>query len=140
MSRFFEKYGLYCAWLVSFAALFGSLYLGEILDITPCNLCWYQRICIYPLVLILGIATYRHDKAVTIYAIPLALIGAAIALYHILYQYYPFFRSANVCGKEHQCAQPAYTFFNYITLPHLSLISFLLIALLLYLSTRKVAT
>ena len=71
---------LYAAWLVSLAATLGALFIGEVLGQTPCVLCWYQRIAMFPLVWILGVACLTSDRRVGYYALPLALIGGVIAL------------------------------------------------------------
>lgn len=68
---------LYGAWFVSLIATLGSLYLSEIKGFIPCDLCWFQRIFMYPLVLILGIATLQNDWKVVRYALPLSVIGEA---------------------------------------------------------------
>ena len=67
----------------------GSLYFSEVADFMPCTLCWYQRIAMYPLVLLLGIAAFRRDRAIRLYVVPLAVVGAAISIYHYLYRVVP---------------------------------------------------
>ncbi len=73
---------LYLAWAIALAATLGALFIGEVLGQTPCGLCWYQRIAMFPLALILGVAVLREDMGVRFYALPLALAGAAVALWH----------------------------------------------------------
>lgn len=73
---------LYVAWAIALVATLGALFIGEVLGQTPCVLCWYQRIAMFPLVLILGVAALREDRGVHFYALPLALAGAAVALWH----------------------------------------------------------
>ncbi len=75
---------LYSAWLVSLAATLGALFIGEVLGQTPCVLCWYQRIAMFPLAWVLGVACLTNDRRVGRYVLPLALIGAVIALWHSL--------------------------------------------------------
>ena len=75
---------LYGAWLVSLAATLGALFIGEVLGQTPCLLCWYQRIAMFPLAWILGVGCLTNDRRVGRYALPLAMIGAVIALWHSL--------------------------------------------------------
>lgn len=75
---------LYLAWVVALVGLIGSLYLGEISGVQPCTYCWYQRVALYPLALLLGIACYRDDRGIVVYALPLALMGAVIALLQTL--------------------------------------------------------
>ena len=74
--------GLYLAWLAALAATLGALFVGEVLGQEPCHLCWWQRVAMFPLAVILGLACLRGDLGVWRYALPLALAGAAVALYH----------------------------------------------------------
>ncbi len=75
---------LYLAWLVALVATLGSLYFSEVRGFRPCILCWYQRICMYPLSVLLGIAAFRNDFGVRRYVLPLAVIGVSIALFQNL--------------------------------------------------------
>ena len=74
---------LFAAWAVALIATLSVLFIGEVLGQTPCILCWYQRAFMFPLAVILGIAAWRADFTIRIYAIPLAIIGAGIALWHL---------------------------------------------------------
>jgi disulfide bond formation protein DsbB len=84
-----KNYRLYAAWIIACLATIGSLYFGEIKNHEPCSLCWYQRIAIFPLAIILGIAAFRNDYGITSYALPLSLIGLTFALIHVCLQYAP---------------------------------------------------
>ena len=75
---------LFAAWFLALAASLSILFIGEILGQTPCHLCWFQRAFMFPLSVILGIAAWRSDLSIWRYALPLAGIGGAIALYHWL--------------------------------------------------------
>lgn len=77
---------LYSAWFVSLVAMLGSLYFSEVQGFIPCELCWYQRIAMYPLVLILGIATFTNDTKAPRYVLPLSLLGGSISVLHYLEQ------------------------------------------------------
>lgn len=133
-----KTYSLYFAWLCTLAGLLLSLVLSNMYHWPICHLCWYQRMCLYPLVLILGIACFREDRHVGIYAIPLSLIGAALALYQYLEQMIPGFAPIDVCGSGPNCSSIHMKLLGFITLPFISLLGFVLIALLLYRSTDKV--
>ncbi|MEY8828857.1 disulfide bond formation protein B [Sedimentitalea sp. XS_ASV28] len=74
---------LFAAWAVALIATLSVLFIGEVLGQTPCILCWYQRAFMFPLAVILGIAAWRADFTIRIYALPLAIIGAGIALWHL---------------------------------------------------------
>lgn len=80
---------LYASWVIALAAMLVSLYFSEIRKFIPCELCWYQRILMYPLVLILGIATFQGDTRVKKYVLPMAVIGAFISIMHYLEQKVP---------------------------------------------------
>ncbi len=82
--RFFQRWGLLFAWFISLIATFASLFASEILNYEPCMLCWYQRVFMFPLVIILGIAAYRRDNKIVPYAMPLAVIGGLIAIYQFI--------------------------------------------------------
>ena len=73
---------LFAAWVLALAATLGALFIGEVLGEQPCVLCWYQRICMFPLAPILFVATLRADAAVWRYALPLSVMGALVAAYH----------------------------------------------------------
>lgn len=75
---------LYLAWVVALIATIGSLYFSEVRLFRPCILCWYQRVCMYPLVVLLGLAALRSDLNVRRYAVALAVIGWAVALFQNL--------------------------------------------------------
>jgi disulfide bond formation protein DsbB len=73
---------LSAAWAVALVSTFAALFIGEVMGMTPCQLCWYQRILMFPLAVILGMAAFGNDTRGAIYALPLALAGAAVAGYH----------------------------------------------------------
>lgn len=123
--------GLTAAWVVALLATAGSLYFSEVANYTPCTLCWYQRIAMYPLVLILGIAAIRRDIDIRIYAIPVALVGAAISTYHYFLEWFPQI-DTGACSAVIPCTQVWFRGFGFISLPFLALVAFgLVIAFLL---------
>ena len=66
---------LSAAWAVALVSTFAALFIGEVMGMTPCQLCWYQRILMFPLAVILGMAAFGNDRRGAIYALPLALGG-----------------------------------------------------------------
>ncbi|WP_088083119.1 disulfide bond formation protein B, partial [Bacillus mobilis] len=84
-----RNYTLYMAWIVSMIATLGSLFFSEILGFIPCELCWFQRIMMYPLCIILGIATFYNEKNIKKYVLPISIIGGSISLYHYAIQKIP---------------------------------------------------
>lgn len=134
MSLFFRRYSLFLAWLLSMIATIGSLYFSEIRHWTPCNICWYQRICLFPLVIILGIAAYRNDRRIGTYVFFQVLAGAFLALYQLVQGHLPHMFSTVLCGPESSCVENQFTLFSWISLPLLGLLAFLGIFVLLLLA------
>lgn len=124
------------AWLVAAVATAGSLYMSEVEEFQPCSLCWYQRIAMYPLVVILGVGVLRNDRGVRWYALPLALIGAGIAAYHYQLERFPD-QEALACSLSVPCTTIWFEEFGYITIPMMALSAFLLIAVILTLGGRR---
>ncbi len=123
------------AWVVALLAMVGSLYFSELANYTPCTLCWYQRIAMYPLVLILGIAAIRRDTAIRLYAIPLAAVGLGISSYHYLLEWFPDI-DAGACKVGIPCTQVWFREFGFVSLPLLALVSFALVITLLLIPMR----
>ncbi|TCS96695.1 disulfide oxidoreductase [Hazenella coriacea] len=133
-SELLERYGLYFSWLIALFATGGSLYFSEIMGFGPCTLCWVQRIFMYPLVVILGIASYRNDRQIITYVLPLTLIGGCIALFQYLQQKIPALASAVPCKVGVPCNFEYINWFGFVTIPFLSLTAFTLITIILWLS------
>jgi hypothetical protein len=124
---------LLAAFAVAALATVGSLYFSEVAHFEPCRLCWYQRIAMYPLVVILGIAAWRRDPGVRRYAAPVAVIGALIATYHYALEWLPWLDSG-ACSASTPCTIVWFREFGFISLPYLALSAFLLIVALLWLA------
>lgn len=127
----FRGVELWLGFAVATTATLGSLYLSEIVHLIPCTYCWYQRIAMYPLVVILGIAALRKDHGIRVYATALAVIGAAIAFYHRIVQIFPEI-NGSACSSSVPCTAAYFTLFGFITIPYMALSGFLLILALLY--------
>lgn len=121
------------AFIVAALATLGSLYFSEIAHFEPCRLCWYQRIAMYPLVIVLGVAAWRRDVGVRRYAAPLAAIGAVVAAYHYGLEWLPWLDSG-ACGLGTPCTLVWFREFGFISLPYLALSAFLLILALVALA------
>ena len=124
-------YDIYIAWTLALVSLIGSLYFSEILGIAPCLLCWYQRIFMYPLVFILGVGILRKDKAVSSYVLPLSIVGTIIALYHNLLTWHVISETLAPCQIGVSCVTQKFVALHFITIPLLSLVSFILITVLM---------
>ncbi len=115
---------------IAVVAMLGSLTYSEYFHFTPCELCWYQRIAMYPLALLLGIAAWREDLDIRRYAIPLASIGAAISAWHVLVQRVPSIEGGS-CDVTAPCTVIWVDTFNVFTIPTMALVGFLSIIALL---------
>ncbi|MCB1112170.1 MAG: disulfide bond formation protein B [Chlamydiia bacterium] len=119
------RYGLYLAWLISCFAMLGSLFFSEVLGFEPCHLCWYERICIYPLTIILGIAAYRGDAKVIPYVLPLVGIGIALVAYQVAIQAFPGWEPINLCPAGPSCTTIIDIGVEVVTIPLLALGAFI---------------
>lgn len=134
------KLFLYVIWLQALAATVGSLYFSEIAGFPPCKLCWYQRIFMYPLVLLVPVGIVKKDALLPIYALVLAIPGALIAVYHNLLYYSILPESTAPCELGVSCTTKYIAYFGFVTIPLLSLMGFLMVigSAMLYLKIQKV--
>lgn len=139
MKQFIKNNALYGAFAVSLAAMLGSLYFSQIAHFPPCVLCWYQRICMYPLVLILGFAIYKRSRDIVLPALALAFGGWLISIYHNLLYYKILPEAAAPCIAGVSCTTKFIEWFGFITIPFLSFSAFtlILIGLIVYLKSTK---
>ena len=128
---FVRKYGLYFAWLVATVGSLGSFYFSDILNIEPCHLCWYQRIALFPLVVILGIATYRGFLDIPRYVIPQAVAGFILASYQIAIQEIPGWNPVEMCGAGPSCSEKISIGLGPVTIPMLSAMAFFTVCVFL---------
>jgi disulfide bond formation protein DsbB len=127
-----ERHPIGWAWTVSLIAMLGSLYLSEIADFLPCLLCWYQRIAMYPLVLVLGVGLLRNDPGVWRYAMPLPVVGFLIAAYHVTIQWMPDL-DVGTCSVGAPCTGRYVAVFGFVSIPTMAGAAFLLVTALLLL-------
>jgi disulfide bond formation protein DsbB len=113
------------ATVVALVATGGSLYFSQVLGLIPCELCWYQRILMYPLVVVLGVAAYERRRGVVRTVLPLSALGVGVATYHSFLQ---------TTTNQSTCAVGACGSVQYrivgLTIPNLSLVAFVLVTLL----------
>jgi disulfide bond formation protein DsbB len=121
------------ALVVAVTTTLGSLYYSEIVGFIPCELCWYQRICMYPLAAILAVGVIRKDRAAFWYAAPFVVVGAPLALYHWLVERVPSLAESSSCSVFVPCSVPYFEELGYVTLAFMDLSAFLLIGALLLL-------
>ncbi len=129
---------LFIAWLLATVSTLGSLFFSEIMNFAPCSLCWYQRIALFPLVILLFRGLFPFDKAVIKFAWPIALIGLLIAIYHNLIYTGIIPESMQPCTQGVSCTED-YLEFGFITIPFLALLSFGSILTLLLLLRKKIS-
>lgn len=118
------------AWLVATVATAGSLYYSEVAHFVPCTLCWYQRIAMYPLTIVLGVAVLRHDAAVWRYALGLTVPGALIGAYHYQLQRFPT-QASVACDVSSPCSLTWVWELSYVSIPLMALTAFVLVTALL---------
>ncbi|MCW5653656.1 disulfide bond formation protein B [Hydrogenophaga sp.] len=128
---------LTAAWAIALLSTLAALFIGEVMGMTPCLLCWYQRICMFPLAVMLGMAAYRGERQGALYALPLAASGTALAAYHtaLVAGWVPAWWVP--CGTGPSCARQKLDILDGIQIPWLSLVAFLAITLLLITYLRK---
>jgi len=115
------------AWLVASAAALGALFFSEIMQLPPCALCWYQRIFMFPLVVILPMGLFPFDARVVRYALPLAALGWLVAAFHMLLVAGIVPEKLEPCSRAVPCSESAIEWFGFLTIPLLSLAAFSLI-------------
>ncbi len=115
---------------VALVSMLGSLYLSEVANFPPCRLCWYQRIAMYPLVVVLGVAAAKRDLAARLTGAILAGIGACISIWHLVVEANPTLESGS-CDPTNPCSTKWVDQWGYLTIPGMALSGFALILVLL---------
>ena len=132
-----KRYSPYIAWTTALASLAGSLFFSEVLHYAPCSLCWYGRVLMYPLVVIIGVGILRRETHWLFYAAPLAVAGWLLALYHTLLQWGIIPEVIKPCVVNVPCTTKYINLFGFITIPFLEWLAFSLIAVCLYLYWKE---
>ncbi len=128
---------IFACWLTATIATLGSLFLSEVIGYEPCVLCWWQRIFIYPLVIVFTVGLFPLDRNVVRYALPIAIIGWCFAIYHyLLYMgYIP--ENLQPCGEGPSCAEVNLELLGFITIPMLSILSYTAIIAMLVIVKKR---
>ncbi len=124
--------------LVAVVATLGSLYESEVAGFTPCALCWYQRIAMYPLAVILPIAAVRQDRRVRSYALPLTVVGALISAYHYHLEWFPG-QASPACTLDAPCTVVWVRELGFVSIPLMALSGFLAVAWLTWIAGQRPA-
>ncbi|MBT1155861.1 disulfide bond formation protein B [Aminobacter anthyllidis] len=128
---------LLVAWLIALSSTLSALFIGEIMGQAPCVLCWFQRAFMFPLAIILAVACFVSDSTIWRYALPLAVIGWLIALYHSLLYGGIIPESIEPCSAGPSCSGSNMDIFGWVPLPVLSLAAFTAITILLVIVRRR---
>lgn len=131
---------IYFAWIVNLIAFAGSMYFSNVMMLTPCTLCWYQRICIFPMSFLLAVGFLRKDYNVFWYTIPLVSVGWIISLYHNLLYYKIIPKAITACSSGVSCTDKQIEYMAFITIPLMALtcLTITFISLIIfYNKTRK---
>jgi disulfide bond formation protein DsbB len=128
---------LFLSWLVASVATLGSLFLSDVMGLAPCVLCWYQRIALFPLVLVLGAGLLSFDATVVKYSLPLAVAGWLVALYHSLLYWGLLPKDVQPCTGGVPCTERNLELLGFLSIPLMSLLTFSgIVTLLLVLRGR----
>lgn len=122
---------LWLAWLIAAVAMAGSLYFSEVADFVPCRWCWFQRVAMYPLAVVLLVAALRRDRAVRWYVVPVAAIGACISTYHYALEWRPSLEVGSCAAFGPSCSDVWFRRFGFVTLSFMALCGFVAIIVLL---------
>jgi disulfide bond formation protein DsbB len=131
-----SRLALAFAWAVAAVCFGGSLYYSEVAHFVPCTLCWYQRIAMYPLVLVLGVAALTRDRRAWRYVLPLAVVGGAISVYHYQLQAFPS-QGHGACDPAVPCTLRYVEEYGFISIPFMALSGFVLISALALLARAR---
>lgn len=130
---------LFICWLLATTSTMGSVFFSHVMEFAPCVLCWYQRICLFPLVILLAVGLFSFDKSAVKYTLPLVIAGWLTALYHTLLYAGIIPKSLQPCTQGVSCTEEYINLFGFITIPMLSLLSFSMIMALLIILHRRVS-
>ncbi len=118
-------------WLVATAATLGALFFSEVMQLPPCTLCWYQRIFMFPLVVVLPLGLFPFDPRVVRYALPLVAIGWAISVFQVLLVYKVIPETLQPCSRGVPCSEVQIEWLGFVNIPFLSFLAFTTMAALL---------
>lgn len=117
----------YVIFFLSLVSTLGSLFFSEVMKLPPCVLCWYQRIEMYPLLVLSAVGILRKDKNFVYYALPLSIAGLITSAYHNLLYYHIIPESVAPCTAGVSCTTKFFEWFGFITIPFMSFVAFALL-------------
>jgi disulfide bond formation protein DsbB len=122
---------MHIALVTAWVAMMGSLYFSQVRNYVPCELCWYQRIIMYPLTGIIAFGMLRKDTNVPHLVLPFSVLGMGVALYHYLLQKTMIFSSVSTCQVGVPCSTMWFNWFGFVTIPFLALSAFTIITVMM---------
>ena len=128
---------VFCAWLIASASTLGALFFGEVMKLPPCSLCWYQRIFMFPMTLILPFGLFPFDRNVVRSVLPLAGLGGLLAAFHVLLVEGVIPERVAPCRQGVPCSETVIEWFGFVTIPLLSLMAFATITVLLVMALSR---
>jgi disulfide bond formation protein DsbB len=128
---------LFAAWLLAAGATLGSLFFSWVMGFAPCVLCWYQRICLFPLVVVLAVGLFPFDRRAVRYALPLTGLGWLIAAYHNLVYAGVVPEAMLPCARGVSCTEEYLELFGFLSIPLMSLLAFTAIGAVLIVLHRR---
>ena len=129
---------LFLCWLLVSVSITISVFFSSVLEYQPCVLCWYQRICLFPLIFIFAAGLFpTFDKSVIKYAVPLTIVGGMTAFYHTLLYAGIIPESIQPCSQGVSCTEKYFELFGFISIPMLSFFAFSTLVTLLIILKRR---
>ena len=124
------------AFSVAAVSTAGSLWFSEVGGFPPCELCWYQRIAMYPLVVVLGVAVWRGDSDPRWRVLPMSVTGMGLSAYHYQLQLYP--DQGSSCDVAAPCTQQWVDEFGFVSIPFMAFCGFAAVTVLVLAAGRPV--
>jgi disulfide bond formation protein DsbB len=129
---------LLACWIIALVSTLGSLFFSDVIGFSPCALCWYQRIAMYPLVALFLVGMFQPIKYTINFTLPIVSIGLFVALYHNLLHYGIIPETASPCRSGIPCSTVYINWLGFITIPMLSAMAFtMILTILLILKKRE---
>ena len=128
---------MFFSWLVVMVASLGSMFFSEVMELPPCSLCWYQRIFMFSMVVVLSVGLLPYDRGAARYALALSVFGWLVAGYHVLLYVGVIPESMAPCSRGVSCSEPTFELFGILSIPLLSWLGFTLVTVLLALLVRR---
>ena len=135
---FWQQYGAYLALIPALTAMLGSLYYSEIAGFIPCTLCWYQRILMYPLTVIILVGIFSQDEFLPNYVLPFSILGMGVSFYHYLIELGVIAHSP-ACTVGIPCNVRWVNYFGFITIPLMAFTAFTMITVIMAMTKRAYA-